>query len=603
MIDIQKINASDIGRAVEIVDRVWWVGSYMPGDIFQCNAYLIENGSDSVLIDPGGPLTFEHVLRKVEEVVPFSSIRYFVCHHQDPDITGSLKTIDEMPGRNPDAVIVTHWRAIQLIKHYALEMPFWDIDANGWRLDLGSRAIKFIFTPYLHFPGAFCTFDETSGTLFSSDIFGGMTADWSLAARDESYFEDIRPFHEHYMPSREILLHGLMKIEEHPVEQIAPQHGSIIAGSLVGFIINRLKSIDCGIYALANDRTDIRRLSFLNKALKDITKAMIVYRDFRDIAVALLDVIRRMLPAVSIEFYALLGDGEVILLAQETRFNGVAAAVPGVVAGLLGVDRRSWALSHSSCYERAQLEPARVSIRGAAVEHAIVIPLFTHEKSVSLGAAVLRLAHDVALTSEVEQMLEQMSETLGVAVEREILYRVLDRERNKFYCQSIRDPLTGLYNRQHMEDAVHKLMNLSDRNPEQAITLAMLDIDYFKSINDGYGHGAGDDVLKIVGSVIAGSLRASDLPVRYGGEEFAVFLVGGTVKDCMMVTERIREKIGRLSFEGALQGHRITVSAGLARRKPREALRDLVHRADRALYRAKSSGRDMIFTDEESSDS
>ena len=84
---------------VEIAPRTWWVGYYHEGDPFQCHAYLIEQGDQSVLIDPGSRLTFRYTLAKIERIVPFSSIRWFVCQHQDPDITGALPVIDELASR------------------------------------------------------------------------------------------------------------------------------------------------------------------------------------------------------------------------------------------------------------------------------------------------------------------------------------------------------------------------------------------------------------------------------------------------------------------------------------------------------------------------
>ena len=92
----------DLGHAVEIADRVWWVGMHMPDDHFQCHVYLLEHGDQSVLFDPGGLLTFDHVFQKVTEVVSFDQIRWFVCHHEDPDITASVIRIDALvtrPGR------------------------------------------------------------------------------------------------------------------------------------------------------------------------------------------------------------------------------------------------------------------------------------------------------------------------------------------------------------------------------------------------------------------------------------------------------------------------------------------------------------------------
>lgn len=593
-IDILKISSADIGHAVEIGERVWWVGQYLPDDLFQCNAYLIEHGEDSVLIDPGGHLTFDAVRKKVEEVVPFSKIRYFICHHQDPDITASLKLIEEVPGLNPDSVVVTHWRARELIKHYDLRMPFREIEEHGWQLDLGGRILFFVFTPYLHFPGAFCTFDSASGIMFSSDIFGGMTRDWSLVARDESYFEDIRPFHEHYMPSREILLHGLMKMEEYPIRLIAPQHGSLIHGDLIGFVSEKLKQLDCGIFALAGDSTDIRRLSLINRTLKDITNTVIMYRDFRDIANALMEILKRTLPATSIEFYAAAVEGKPLYLAPETRFRSVAEEPPEEIAPVIGVGRDEWQARRGGSYMKLPLQAKPVRLRGLTKEWCLLIPLFSPETGRAKAFAVIRLAHDVEVTKDMDQMLERMGVTFGIALEREVFYHMLDSERSRFYEQSIKDPLTGLYSRFYMEETLKRLMHAHDRNPKYSISAAMFDLDRFKRINDTYGHHAGDEAIKRAASVITGSIRASDIPVRYGGEEFAVFLMGSTAEGSVAVAEKIRAAMAGAELGGPLEGLRLTVSAGVAVRRQNEPLVDFLRRADRAMYEAKTAGRDRV---------
>ncbi|MBI2411974.1 MAG: diguanylate cyclase [Deltaproteobacteria bacterium] len=595
-IDIQKINSADISHAVEIGEKVWWVGQYMPDDLFQCNAYLIEHGDQSVLIDPGGHLTFENVRRKVEEVIPFSNIRYFVCHHQDPDITASLKLIEKIPGLRTDAVVVTHWRARELVKHYALSLPFWEIEENHWQLDIGGRLLLFVFTPYLHFPGAFCTFDVTTGILFSSDIFGGMTREWSLVARDESYFEDIRPFHEHYMPSREILLHGLLRIEELPLKLIAPQHGSILHGGLINFIIGRLKQLDCGIFALANDNTDIRRLSFLNKTLKDITNTVIIYRDFRDIANALLDILRRTLPVASVEFHTATADGKPLYLAPETRYRSVVESLPEELSGVIGKDKASWYADNTASYKKLLMQAGPVQMRGNLKEWCLLIPLFPLEGGRAEAAAVIRLSHDIKMTEDIDRLLGQMSGTFAVAVEREIFYHMLDFERAKFYEQSIRDPLTGLYSRFYMEETLKRLMHAHDRNEKYGISVAMFDLDHFKQVNDTHGHGAGDEVIRKVASTLTASIRASDIAVRYGGEEFAVFLMGNTEEGSVAMAEKIRKAVGETVLEGAMSGHRLSVSAGVASRRQKEPLAEFLRRADTALYHAKASGRDRVVS-------
>jgi len=224
----------DFNNAVEIAEDIWWVGHYLENDPFQCHVYLIKNGNNSVLIDPGSKLTFKSTLTKIESIMPFEDIKYFICHHQDPDITGALMLIDELVTRK-DAVILSHWRSIALLKHYALKIPLQCVEEMNWELVLENKKLKFIFTPYLHFAGAFTSFDESTGVLFSSDIFGGFTEGFSLYVEDDKYFEEIKLFHEHYMPSREILRHSLNKFQKLDLNLIAPQHGSIIPKQFISF--------------------------------------------------------------------------------------------------------------------------------------------------------------------------------------------------------------------------------------------------------------------------------------------------------------------------------------------------------------------------------
>jgi len=315
---IDDLDHIDTDHAVRIADRVWWVGHHQDDDVFQCHVYLIEQGEQSVLLDPGSALTFRHTLRKIEEIVPFSHIRYFVCHHADPDIIGAMPLIDQMIDRN-DAVLVTHSRSQVLIKHHGLRLPFWLVDDHRWKLLLEDRCLEFVFTPYAHFPGAICTFDPVSRALFSSDIFGGLTPEFSLVAQDEQYFEAMRPFHEHYMPSRDVLGHALRAIERYPIRIIAPQHGSIIPEHLVGFMLNKLKTLECGLYLIARGDTNVQRLADLNQILRDITQTMLIYRDFGDIATSLLGIARRVLPVKSLEFYARIDDQRALHLAPSGR--------------------------------------------------------------------------------------------------------------------------------------------------------------------------------------------------------------------------------------------------------------------------------------------
>ena len=585
---LENLDDADLTRhAIEVAHRVWWVGHVQKDDVFQCHVYLIEQGDQSVLVDPGSKLTFRHTLSKIEQVIPFSHIRYFICHHQDPDITGALTLIDQMVSRD-DAVVVTHWRAQELLKHYALDLPFWLVDQNDWQLELDDRRLSFVFTPYAHFPGAFCSFDEHTRVLFSSDLFGGFTEKFSLVAADESYYESLRPFHEHYMPSRDILGFAVAQMQRHPVRMILPQHGSIIPEHLVDYMFAKLKELECGLYLMASESTDIHRLSRLNQTLKDITRTMMVTRDFGELATRLLEIARRMIPAELLEFYARTDDDEVLYFAPENRYRGRVGEVPARIAEILGLDHKSWLHSEHNGFKSMSLP------RECGSEHCIVIPLFSPDAGQVQGVAVIRLLGADYADQDVAQVIDQMSVPLQIALKRESIYRSLDMERQHFFERAIRDPLTELFTRLYMQDAVGRLFALHDRNPEALVAVALIDIDHFKAVNDGYGHMQGDVVLKRIAASLKEAARETDIPVRLGGEEFAVFLAGNQARGVGSFAERLRRTVENLEFDAPLDGLVVSISVGTAMRVPGEEMNDFLGRADAALYRAKQAGRNRV---------
>ena len=572
----------------EIAPDIYWVGHYLPDDQFQCHVYLIKNGDNSVLIDPGSRLTFHHVLRKIEKIVPFTSIRWFICQHHDPDITSALLLIDQMTSRD-DAVIISHWRAIALLKHYGLKMQFECVEKMRWSLDIGGKNLEFIFSPYLHFPGAFCTYDRDNKILFSSDIFGGFTDGFQLFARDESYFESIRPFHEHYMPAKEILFHFLTKLDKYSISMIAPQHGSIIPERLIPYIITQLKSLECGIFILTQTSTEVLRLSSLNNILQSFLKNIVLRKKFSDIAEDLIREVENIIPIESLAFYAVNERDKTLFLAAENLYHGVETEIPSWCRDYFGLDREEW--------NRKAGVPYLINRNsGAAPE--ISLPLYSSESEVVHALAVFRFHEETELDSESMEILKQMSVPLGVAVERETILRTMDMERQRFYEQAIRDPLTGLYTRIYMNEAVARLMHIHDRDLEASLSVIMLDIDHFKSVNDTYGHNIGDLVLKKVAETLITSTRAGDIQVRLGGEEFCIFLVTTEHLTVTEMAERIRSNIEGLTWPAPMEDRIVTASLGVVRRKQGESLTDLLSRVDTLLYQAKNSGRNRVVCEE-----
>ena len=129
--------------------------------------------------------------------------------------------------------------------------------------------------------------------------------------------------------------------------------------------------------------------------------------------------------------------------------------------------------------------------------------------------------------------------------------------------------------------------------------MLLLDIDFFKRVNDTYGHAAGDEVLKVVSGQVADQLRSSDTLARYGGEEFVVVMPNQEIHKAMAVAERVRTMIEQLAVQVEGQEIRTTVSIGVATSFPGDTPDALLRRADEALYKAKETGRNRSIAHEE----
>jgi diguanylate cyclase (GGDEF)-like protein len=169
------------------------------------------------------------------------------------------------------------------------------------------------------------------------------------------------------------------------------------------------------------------------------------------------------------------------------------------------------------------------------------------------------------------------------------------RLRSRLQEQSIRDPLTGLYNRRYLDDALRRELQHA-RRQQLPVSAVMLDIDRFKLLNDTHGHEIGDRALRAVAKTISGNVRQGDIVCRYGGEEFVVLLVGEPQDVAAMKADGIRDAVACLDIGTAGDGTiKLTVSAGVSETglRPLDGL-SLLRRADRALYQAKNDGRNLV---------
>ena len=155
------------------------------------------------------------------------------------------------------------------------------------------------------------------------------------------------------------------------------------------------------------------------------------------------------------------------------------------------------------------------------------------------------------------------------------------------------DPLTGLPNRAAWSERLDYEVNAWHQRGN-SLSLAMLDLDHFKRINDGYGHLAGDKVLKIIANVLSKRLRPTDFIARFGGEEFVLLMPDSALADALAVGEVLREAIAACPFHFKGEPVTITVSMGVAQFQPGERSDLALKRADEALYRAKAAGRNQV---------
>jgi flavorubredoxin len=241
----------DLSQPVELWSgehSVYWVGS-QEASAFRCNSYLIVDGEHRILIDPGSAVHhFPQVLERVEQVVPGTSITHIIAHHQDPDVCDSLPKWLEL---NPEIIIVATPRVRVLLPYYgfAPDVSWLDVSPNdSTTLDLPSTTLYFVTAPFLHFPEAFVTYDETSQLLFSGDIGAAIEPRWQLIATDwERQWRAMVPFHIFYMASQRALQGFVKKIEPFPLGALCPQHGSILPGELASVALDYLRQLPCGI--------------------------------------------------------------------------------------------------------------------------------------------------------------------------------------------------------------------------------------------------------------------------------------------------------------------------------------------------------------------
>ena len=178
----------------------------------------------------------------------------------------------------------------------------------------------------------------------------------------------------------------------------------------------------------------------------------------------------------------------------------------------------------------------------------------------------------------------------------------LEAAKNALKIMTNKDPLTNLYNRRYFNEIAKTLLSIANREKD-GLSLLMIDIDKFKSINDNYGHLTGDCVLQALASTLLKNIRSSDVAIRFGGEEFLLLLPHTHLEGAKKIAKKIKDCIKNLEIHtnDSPEAIKVTVSIGVSecQYNKNKDIDLLVHRADEAMYQAKKSGRDKIVIYEE----
>ena len=215
------------------------------------------------------------------------------------------------------------------------------------------------------------------------------------------------------------------------------------------------------------------------------------------------------------------------------------------------------------------------------------------------SGAIKKMVSDlIATTKAFEAANRELETELADRVKQiEELRTSIERVRN----ESLRDPLTDLANRKRFDQALETSIAES-RKTDRPMTLLMTDIDHFKKFNDTFGHQTGDQVLRLVASILRQNVKGRDIACRYGGEEFAVILPRTNLNQATIVAEHIRKAILGKELVKRSTGEslgRITVSIGIAALSPKDDASSLIERADQCLYAAKNRGRNRVICETE----
>lgn len=237
----------------------------------------------------------------------------------------------------------------------------------------------------------------------------------------------------------------------------------------------------------------------------------------------------------------------------------------------------------------------RLLLLSVWVSASVSVLLISNRFDLQLKVILTLLAYLAALSFIIRPISRKVVEGIRLNILNESLMGQLSESLNKVSHQANTDALTGLMNRHALNQILGEQITAGERR-HTVFSLLMMDVDYFKSINDTYGHDVGDLALKHVASTVSSQVRTGEFCARFGGEEFVVLLPSMEEREALVVAERIRAAVEASPLPEP--SHQITLSIGVATYRPGMTADELLKAADTQVYAAKNNGRNQVRTAE-----
>jgi diguanylate cyclase (GGDEF)-like protein len=323
-------------------------------------------------------------------------------------------------------------------------------------------------------------------------------------------------------------------------------------------LIEKLKDLECGLYLLDDYESDLYILNKTDEVLKQFFKDTVSLSSFNLVLRNLFDNIKKVIPSI-----------------QKIEICGISPLSEIEHCFSFGEDHKI------------------IEIEKMDKNYSFKKELKQNDKKIGDIYIIINKNMNKKEKKLLEMLLNKIAVPVAISLEKELILRELEDNNKKLYEKSITDPLTKLYNREYMREFLGKKIEEAKRY-NFPLSVAMIDIDFFKKINDTYGHLIGDCVLKELSELLKGNFRGSDIVSRYGGEEIFIIMPFTDCENACKKLNYFRELVEEHVFCDK-KNVKFTISAGVCEfDRENDGMDDLVLKVDRKVYFAKKQGRNKV---------